>query len=116
MGPRLLFTAAATAYLLNCGLGVSVATGAVHTGRFRWVHHALYIVTSILAGTAAGVTLLRRARGAEETDARPALALLPAAVPLTLIPRISARTRGHAALALVAAPFYAAALVLAWRK
>ncbi|WP_368496717.1 hypothetical protein [Herbiconiux sp. A18JL235] len=116
MGPRVLFTAAATSYALNCGLGASVAAGVVHTGRFRWVHHALYIATSILAGTAVGVTVLKRALGRSATDVRPAVALLPAAVPLTLIPGISARTRGHAALALAAAPFYAAALALAWRR
>lgn len=104
---RLLFTAAATSYLANCALGASVATGLVRTDGFRWVHHALYISTSTIAGAAASSLLWSRSRAG--------WALLPAAVPLLLIPRISARSRRHVVVAASAAPFFGAGLVQAWR-
>ena len=107
MNPAILFTAAATSYAANCALGAAVATGVLHTKSFHWVHHALYVCTSTLAGAAASSLLW--------SSSRAGWALLPAAVPLVLIPRVSARSRGHVAVALSAAPFFAAALVEAWR-
>ncbi len=109
MTPQPLFVAATASYAANCALGASVALGIVDTRRFRWVHHGLYIATCVLAAAAAASALLDR------REARAAIALLPAAVPLTLIPRISARTRAHPLLALTAAPFFVASFVLSRR-
>ena len=109
MRPPSLFLAAAASYAANCALGASVGLGLVDTRRFRWVHHAVYITTCVLAASAALTPVLRptHPRAAIAT-----LALAPAAVPLSLIPRISARSRGHVAIALTAAPFFAAAALL----
>jgi hypothetical protein len=109
MTPRPLFVAAAVSYAANCMLGTAVATGLIDTHRIRWVHHAVYISTSALAGAAASSLLWHRG------DNRAALALLPAAAPLAAIPRVSARTRGHVVLALAAAPFFIASLILSRR-
>ncbi|MFB2582151.1 hypothetical protein ACEXQD_12955 [Herbiconiux sp. P15] len=109
MRPQPLFAAAAASYAANCALGASVGLGLIDTRSFRWVHHAIYISTCVLAASAALTPFVgpRHPRTAIAT-----LALAPAAVPLSLIPRISARTRGHVAIALTAAPFFAAALLL----
>ncbi|MFB2555083.1 hypothetical protein [Herbiconiux liangxiaofengii] len=111
MRPQPLFVAATASYTANCALGASVAVGLVDTRRIRWVHHALYIVTCVLAGAAAGSTLLPAGRG----SLRAALALAPAAVPLVVIPRVSARTARHPLVALSAAPFFVAGLILSRR-
>ncbi len=113
MSPQPLFVAASASYAANCALGGSVALGLVDTRRIRWVHHALYIATCTLAATAAASALLPGA--GRDARIRAALALLPAAVPLTLVPRVSARTRAHPLVALTAAPFFAAAFVLSRR-
>lgn len=100
-------TAAAVSYTANCALGTAVGTGLVHTGRWHWTHHALYICTATLSAAAATVLLAER---------RPAgRALLPAAVPLAIIPFAGTRGRRHPTIALAAAPFIAAALILAHR-
>jgi hypothetical protein len=109
MSPRPLFVAAAVSYAANCALGAAVATRLIDTHRIRWVHHAVYITTSVLAGSAASSLVWHRG------DNTAALALLPAAVPLAAIPQVSARTRGHVLLALTAAPFFAAGLILSRR-
>ncbi len=102
------FAAAATAYVANCALGAAVAARLIDTRRFRWVHHALYILTcattglAIVAGLATGTPRTRRA----------ALALLPAAVPLAAIPYAGTHTRRHPLVALTAAPFVLAGLVV----
>jgi hypothetical protein len=106
MTPRPLFVAATASYLANCALGAAVATRLIDTRRIRWVHHAVYISTSVLAGAAASSLLWHRG------DNRAALALLPAAAPLAAIPSVSARTRGHMAIALAAAPFFVTSLIL----
>jgi hypothetical protein len=72
------------------------------------VHHGLYVTTSVLAGAA-----VVRAVPADNLVA--AAALVPAAVPLALIPRVSARSRRHPLLALTAAPFFVAAVLLSRR-
>lgn len=109
MKPALLFTAAATSYLANCLLGAGVATRVLSTRRVHGVHHALYVCTSTLAAAAASTLLWPR------TSRRAAWLLLPAAVPLALIPRISSHSRRHVVVALSAAPFFAASVWQAWR-
>jgi MFS family permease len=103
---RVLFTAAATSYALNCALGTSVAAHRLDTSGWRWVHHAAYVLAAV-ASAAAFICAVRRRHPA-------AAAIAPAAVPLLLIPRVSAKTRGHVAIALSAAPFVATGTVLAW--
>ena len=103
--PVVLFTAASTAYALNVGLGTAVAARVVDTRRFRWVHHALYVGTSVLAGAAASSLLW--------SGSRAGWRLLPAAVPLAVVPYVSARSRRHPVVALSAAPFFATSLVRA---
>jgi hypothetical protein len=114
MGPQPLFVAAAASYSANCALGASVALGVLDTRRIRWVHHAVYIATCVLAAAAVGTALLRSGERPHERTA--ALALAPAAVPLALIPRVSAHSNGHVKLALSAAPFFAAGLVASARS
>lgn len=103
-----MFAMAALSYLLNCALGAAVATKLVDTSRFRWLHHALYILTS--ASTAAALSSAlwgiprRRSR-------RAALALAPAVVPLAVIPFAGTRGRRHPLVALCAAPFFVASLI-----
>ena len=99
---KALVTAASVSYTANCALGLAVATGRMDTSRARWVHHAVYVATVTLS-VAAAAALLR-------TRDRALLRLLPAAVPLAVIPHVSARTRGHALIALTAAPAYATTL------
>jgi hypothetical protein len=120
MGPQPLFAAAAASYTANCALGASVALRLVDTSGFRWLHHAVYIATCVLAASAALTPFVpsgpgRRGRAPHPRTALAALALAPAAVPLALIPRISARSSGHVKLALTAAPFFAAGLLLSAR-
>jgi hypothetical protein len=97
-----LLLAAATGYLVNCALGLAVATRALDTSGFRWVHHAVYTATATLTA-AAGAELVVRDRAA---FAR----LLPVAVPLVAIPSVSAHSRWHPVIALSAAPWYLRAL------
>jgi hypothetical protein len=104
---RGLVTAAATSYAANCALGASVATGLLDTQNHRWLHHALYIATSALTGAAAVALAARRDPGT--------WTLLPTALPLAMLPRVSARTPRHAGLGLSAAPFYLVTLRRAWR-
>ena len=106
--PTPLFVAATASYAANVALGSAVALRLVDTRRFRWVHHALYVSTSVLAGAAASSLLWSRSRAG--------LALLPAAVPLAVVPYVSARTRRHPAVALGAAPFLAAGLLEALKE
>ncbi len=101
-----LLAAATTSYAANCTLGVSVATGVVRTGRWHWIHHALYICTSALTLTA-GIALLT---SRDERNRRAGALLLPTAVPLAAIPFAGTHSRRHPAVALAAAPFYALAL------
>ncbi len=107
MNPAMLFTAATTCYAANCALGVGVATRLVDTTRVHWLHHALYATTATMAGAAASSLLW-----SENTAG---WALLPAAVPMALIPYVSTKSRRHMFLALSAAPFFAASAIKAWR-
>ncbi len=104
----MLFAAATTSYVANVALGTAVATRVVRTHRFRWVHHALYVSTSVLAGAAASSLLW--------SGSRAGLRLLPAALPLAAVPYVSARSRRHPVVALSAAPFFVAGLAAALRE
>jgi hypothetical protein len=107
MKPAILFTAAAASYVANCAVGAGAATRMLDTSGCRWVHHALYVCTSTLAGVAASSLLW--------STSRAGWALLPAAAPLVLIPRVSTHSRRHYAVALSAAPFFISSTVVAWR-
>ena len=106
--PLVLVGAATTSYVANVALGSAVALRLVDTRRFRWVHHALYVSTSVLAGAAASSVLW--------SDSRSGWRLLPAAVPLVVVARVSARSRRHPLVALSAAPFFAVALARALQE
>ena len=95
-------------YTANCLLGTAVATRRIDTSRVRWVHHGMYITTSTLAAAAASSLLWSRSRAG--------WLLLPAAVPLAVIPYAGTRGRRHPAVALSAAPFFLASLIAAWRR
>ncbi len=71
------------------------------------MHHAMYIAT-VSTTLLALVTGIRR-------DRRAALALAPALVPLAVIPYAGTHTRRHPAVALTAAPFIAAGVVISRR-
>lgn len=103
-----VFVAAASAYAAGCTLGVLVAQGSVKTGGFRWLHHALYIATATLTAIALSSAFWGRPR---DGSRRATLALLPAVVPLAAIPYAGTGTRRHPALALAAAPFFAAGVI-----
>ena len=103
--PAALFAAATLSYAANVGLGSAVAVHLVDTRHFRWVHHALYVSTSVLAGAAASTLLW--------SDSRAGWRLLPAALPLVVVSQISARSRRHPVVALSAAPFFVTSLARA---
>ena len=106
--PVVLFAAATAGYAANVGLGSAVAARLVDTRRVRWVHHGLYVATSVLAGAAVSTLLW--------SDSRAGWRLLPAAVPLVVVARVSARSRRHPLVALSAAPFFVTSLVRALRE
>jgi hypothetical protein len=102
-----IVSAAAACYAANCALGGAVALRLVDTTSVHWVHHALYIGTATL--TAAGISASVWSRSSAGWT------LLPAAVPLAMIPYVSTTTGRHTAVALSAAPFFVASLIKAWR-
>ena len=105
---RALTTVATGAYAANCALGASVAAGWVDTSNVRWVHHGLYVMTSVTTAAAVLSLLGRRSPAA--------VVLAPAALPLFMLQHHGARPLSrHTRDALRAAPCYAAALVVAWR-
>lgn len=101
---------ASACWAANAALGASVGAGLVHTGRFRWIHHALYIATTTT--TTLATVLSAGSRSAPRRAA--ARALAPALLPLAALPHIGTPAQGHprrhALAALSAAPFYATAL------
>jgi len=101
---RAAFAAAGVSYLASASVGSGVASGAVDLRGARWVHHALYLVTVGLAGVAVSSLAW--------SPSRAGWALLPAAVPLAVLPRLGPRRPRHPLVALSAAPFFAAAFVL----
>ncbi|MCU1545838.1 MAG: hypothetical protein JWP30_938 [Homoserinimonas sp.] len=100
MKVAIFVTAAAASYTANCMLGVAVATRALDTRTVHWIHHTLYVCTVAVTGA----SILAGAR-----------MLLPAIVPLSVIPFVGAGTPRHPIVALAAAPFFIAAFVRAWR-
>ena len=59
-GPAPWIGLASACWAANAALGASVGAGIVRTGRFRWIHHALYIATTT-------TTAARSASGAPRT-------------------------------------------------
>jgi len=106
--PQLWFGLAGGSFLANCALGLGVALRWIGTSGFRWVHHALFAVTCVLAAVAASSLLW---------SASPAgWFLLPAAVPLAALPAVgSSSISRHATLAMAAAPFFLVSVLVAWR-
>jgi hypothetical protein len=88
-------------YAASCLLGIAVASRSLHLGRARWMHHALYVVTATTATAAASSALWARSV--------PGAVLLPALVPLALVPYRSATVPRHVAAATAAAPAYVVA-------
>jgi hypothetical protein len=101
---------AGTCWAANAALGAAVGTGLVHTGRFRWIHHGLYLATTTTTALAA----VRCAWSSSGPRRRAGRALAPALLPLAALPHVGTPAQGHprrhALAALSAAPFYAAAL------
>jgi hypothetical protein len=95
-------------YAANCLLGIAVATRAVRLGRARWLHHALYIGTSATAVAAASSAGWGRSLAGA--------ALVPALVPLALVPYRSATIPRHVLAATAAAPAYLAAVAALPRR
>lgn len=112
MRPGPVFSAAGSAYLLNCLLGTSVALRLIDTRGYRWVHHALYIATCVLSLAAASSAGWARPR---RTARQSALLLVPAAAPLAAIPYLGTRGSRHPVVALAAAPFFLASVIRSWR-
>ncbi|HST71960.1 MAG TPA: hypothetical protein VLK55_05865 [Kocuria rosea] len=104
---------ASACWAANAALGASVGSGLVRTGRFRWIHHALYVATTTTTALAAA----RCALSASPSRRAAGRALAPALLPLAALPHIGTPAQGHprrhALAALSAAPFYAAALLRA---
>ncbi len=80
-----------------------MAVGVFGARRIRWLHHALFIVTSALTTLALLATLVERRRAG--------LTLLPAAATLCALPATRGGTARHATMALSAAPWFLAAAV-----
>ena len=102
MRARTMVLGACGSYTVNVALGVATATRILDTSRFRWVHHALYITTTLLTVVAV----------AGDHRGRPARRLAPALVPLAVIPFAGTHSRRHYAVAAAAAPFYALAALV----
>ena len=102
MRARTVVAAATGSYTANVALGVATATRILDTSRFRWVHHALYLVTAALTAAAVAADL----RG--PTGRR----LAPALLPLAVLPYAGTHGRRHYAVAAAAAPFYALAALV----
>lgn len=107
-----LFVSAVGCYAANTALGILSAAGRVDA-RSGWVHHALYVVTSVLTASALSTALWANPK---KHFRRAAALLLPAAVPLALIPFADARSVRHPIIALTAAPFLIAGAVRAFRR
>ncbi|KDA06976.1 hypothetical protein DC31_00485 [Microbacterium sp. CH12i] len=106
MSTATVFMVLAMSYGANCTLGAAVAVKLVDTSGFRWLHHALYIATC----TSTAVAVSAGCWGGQQ-GRRAALALVPASVPLALIPWAGTRGSRHPLVALAAAPFVVAGLI-----
>lgn len=99
-----LVYAATVLLLANVALGVSVATGVLDTGGFRWIHHAVFFAVAASTAAAAVVGLVHRSAYV--------VALVPALVVYAVLPRFAGGSPRHTALAVVAVACQAAALAL----
>lgn len=97
-----------TALAASSLLGLSVRTGRVTLGRWRWLHHGLY-ATSL--ATAAGATVFDGARGRSTWPV--AAATLGV---LLLLPATHGGSRPHVAVAAAAATVYVAGTAAASRS
>lgn len=88
-------------------LGSGVALRLFSTRKFRWAHHVVYIVTCVLSVAAISTVLW--------TDSIAGWVLLPAALPLAALPFAGSRSGRHVLVALLAAPFFVASLIVSWR-
>ena len=107
-GIALLFVLACGTYVLNACFGVSVRSGLVDSSGFRWVHHALYVVTFGLALVAASSLWWSRNEAGWY--------LIPALVALAALPYVGSARRHpcrHVCAALVPMPFYILSLIVA---
>jgi len=102
-----LFAAATASYTANVTLGAAVAVRLIDTSGARWVHHAVYVITVVLTA-AALLTAIVPGAGTR----RKAAMLVPAALPLAVMPYASPRSWRHAAVALAAAPFFVAGVTV----
>lgn len=102
-----LSSAALASFIVNTGYGTAVAAGVFGTARMRWLHHALFILTSTLTG----LTLLTCVLGRR----RAVLALAPAAAALVAMPSTRGGSARHIALAASALPSFAITALLARR-
>jgi hypothetical protein len=100
--PQVLFVAASVSFVVNALFGASVKAGLVNSAPFHWVHSALYICTFALAAAAISTVFWG--------DSVAGWFLLPAIVPLAILPYVRSRSWGHVALALSVAPFLALGL------
>ena len=106
--PQLWFGLAGGSFLASCALGLGVALRWFSTAGFRWVHHAMFAVTCLLAAVAASSLLW--------STSAAGWFLLPAAVPLAALPAVgSSNVARHATLASAAAPFFLVSVLVAWR-
>ncbi|MDQ0849968.1 hypothetical protein QFZ65_001906 [Arthrobacter sp. B3I9] len=106
--PQLWFGLAGGSFLASCALGLGVALRWFSTAGFRWVHHAMFAVTCLLAAVAASSLLW--------STSPAGWFLLPAAVPLAALPAVgSSSVARHATLASAAAPFFLVSVLVAWR-
>jgi hypothetical protein len=99
----IFYIVAMVLFLANFALGVLVQFGIVDTKPFRWLHHALFFAVFASAAVATGMGFLQ--------GAPYRWALLPVLALFVLLPRVSAGTPGHAALAGGAMIFYVTGLV-----
>lgn len=99
---------AGACYAANTALGLSVASGLVDTSGARWVHHGFFVATATTTGLALVLGAARRDPSA--------VALGAAVIPLVLLQRRGSRPLSrHARTAALAAPCFAAALLLTRR-
>lgn len=102
-----LSSAALASFVVNAGYGTAVAAGVFGTTRMRWVHHALFILTSTLTGLTLLTSVIeRRSAG---------LALAPAAVALVAMPSTRGGSARHIAVAASALPSFLITALLARR-
>jgi hypothetical protein len=107
-GIAILVAFAGATYLVNAGFGVSVRAGLVDSSRFRWVHHALYVVTFSLALVAASSLWWSAGRAGWY--------LIPALAALAALPYTGPARRHpyrHMCAALLPLPFYILSLLTA---